>query len=369
MPCSLTRALPALARAAKTLGTASAQPRPAAAAARPAPLAQPRMSRPGSSSRLSAAPDDLPPAPKGFGEDMGGALDEDVEKAANALKFVRGEAEKALEAGFDRPVAAPAKLEEVFTLPEKRVAKEKHYDTLPGPKVFVGNLPHKMKIERDLAAIFKGWQGKGLQQIMPIAKTNKQLGNVNKYTRDKPCAGFAFLTFQDDASAEAFIAEWEGKMVQFGKGEKAAERTLRVSRANDQRDNPEALSAAKDDDDDNLGSDLDGDTMTALFVGNLPRMSGLQAILRRELSAPGVKKIVPIFEQVEDGRDVPMHRRRCRGFGYIFIDTSENAERFKAKFNGKPLGFRSKSGEDFEAVLTVEDAKKLTRKQKRALLR
>ena len=158
-------------------------------------------------------------------------------------------------------------------------------------------------------------------------------------------------------------------MVQFGKGEKAAERTLRVSLANDQRDNPEALSAAKDDDDDNLNSDLDGDTMTALFVGNLPRMSGLQAILRRELSAPGVKKIVPIFEQVEDGRDVPMHRRRCRGFGYIFIDTSENAERFKAKFNGKPLGFRSKSGEDFEAVLTVEDAKKLTRKQKRALLR
>ena len=73
--------------------------------------------------------------------------------------------------------------------------------------------------------------------------------------------------------------------------------------------------------------------------------------------------------QVEDGRNVPMHRRRCRGFGYIFIDTSENAERFKAKFNGKPLGFRSKSGEDFEAVLTVEDAKKLTRKQKRALLR
>ena len=343
--------------------------------------------------RMAAPADYAPPPPpekehedepKGFGgndDDDAAPAGEDVEKAANALKFLRGEAEKALELGFDSPVAPPAKLKEVFTLPEKRkkvVVQEKRYEDLPGPRIFVGNLPRKLQVEKDLKAIFKQGGVKGITQIRPILAKKT---NTNKYTRDRPCAGFAFLTFEDDETASVFMDTWNEKLVTFGRGEKAKERTLKVFPAKEKEqpqqegegDDHDGTSSKASQAHDNEQMTVDVDKMVALFVGGLPHMSGLHRILRRHFDAPGVVKIVPILEDKESGQKgqtLEKHRRRCRGFGYVFIDTPEHAEAFKTQFHDSSLTFKSNaSGEEFTRQLRVEDAKKLTNKQKRALAR
>lgn len=64
----------------------------------------------------------------------------------------------------------------------------------PGVEVWVGNLPRKRKVERDLNSVFKS--APGLLHIRPI------LDPDNEKTRDPICKGFAFLTFATDDDAD-----------------------------------------------------------------------------------------------------------------------------------------------------------------------
>ena len=62
-----------------------------------------------------------------------------------------------------------------------------------GVEVWVGNLPRKRKVDRDLRAAFRN--APGLLHIRPIVEPE------NEKTRDPMCRGFGFFTFatEDDA--------------------------------------------------------------------------------------------------------------------------------------------------------------------------
>ncbi len=63
----------------------------------------------------------------------------------------------------------------------------------PGVEVWVGNLPRKRKVDRDLRAAFRN--APGLLHIRPILEPE------NEKTRDPMCRGFAFFTFASDDHA------------------------------------------------------------------------------------------------------------------------------------------------------------------------
>ncbi|KAJ7532718.1 hypothetical protein O6H91_13G016100 [Diphasiastrum complanatum] len=95
-----------------------------------------------------------------------------------------------------------------------RVSLKEKKEAIPPPegiKVWVGNLPRKRNVGRDLRKIFRNVQG--LLHIEPI-----EVGDEK--TRHPLCKGFAFLTFANKDDANSFVASWEGKVSIFGKVEK-----------------------------------------------------------------------------------------------------------------------------------------------------
>lgn len=62
-----------------------------------------------------------------------------------------------------------------------------------GVEVWVGNLPRKRKVERDLRAVFRN--AAGLLHIRPIVEPE------NEKTREPMCRGFAFFTFATEEDA------------------------------------------------------------------------------------------------------------------------------------------------------------------------
>lgn len=91
-------------------------------------------------------------------------------------------------------------------------AKPKVTEAPAGIEVWVGNLPRKRKVERDLRAAFRN--AAGLLHIRPIVEPE------NEKTREPICRGFAFFTFATEDDAYDFVSRYNGEKVKFGKVEK-----------------------------------------------------------------------------------------------------------------------------------------------------
>ncbi|CAM6092569.1 unnamed protein product [Calypogeia fissa] len=111
------------------------------------------------------------------------------------------EAEKKAQAAL----ALKKKFKKTPKAPEKQDAPPQ------GVEVYVGNLPRKRNVDRDLRAAFRSAQG--LLHIRPIVDGNEK-------TREPMCKGLAFLTFASDRQAKDFIQRYNGEDVTFGKTEK-----------------------------------------------------------------------------------------------------------------------------------------------------
>ncbi|KAG0569160.1 hypothetical protein KC19_6G069600 [Ceratodon purpureus] len=90
--------------------------------------------------------------------------------------------------------------------------KPKVTEAPAGVEVWVGNLPRKRKVDRDLRAVFRN--APGLLHIRPIVEPE------NEKTRDPMCRGFAFFTFATEDDAYDFVSMYNGVKVKFGKVEK-----------------------------------------------------------------------------------------------------------------------------------------------------
>eukprot|EP00252_Welwitschia_mirabilis_P018463 TRINITY_DN4101_c0_g1_i2.p1 TRINITY_DN4101_c0_g1~~TRINITY_DN4101_c0_g1_i2.p1 ORF type:complete len:277 (-),score=71.09 TRINITY_DN4101_c0_g1_i2:135-965(-) len=102
--------------------------------------------------------------------------------------------------------------------------KQEIESTLPreGVSLWIGNLPKKKNIQRDLQTMFNEY--KGLLYIYPVVS-----GDLK--TRDPVCKGFAFFIFENENVANRFISEYHGKKLIFGKFERKI--TCRLSTKDD----------------------------------------------------------------------------------------------------------------------------------------
>lgn len=82
---------------------------------------------------------------------------------------------------------------------------------IDGIKVWVGDLPKKKNVDRDLRSVFR--HVPGLLNISPSVHGNEK-------TRDPICKGFGFLTFDTLEHARSFISSFEDQLISFGKVEK-----------------------------------------------------------------------------------------------------------------------------------------------------
>ncbi|CAM6050512.1 unnamed protein product [Sphagnum compactum] len=81
-----------------------------------------------------------------------------------------------------------------------------------GVEVWVGNLPRKKNVDRDLWAALRSVGG--LLHVRPIVFAQ------NEKTREPLCKGYAFLTFKTDGDALDFVAKYHGTNITFGRVEK-----------------------------------------------------------------------------------------------------------------------------------------------------
>eukprot|EP00271_Cylindrocystis_brebissonii_P018637 TRINITY_DN538_c0_g3_i1.p1 TRINITY_DN538_c0_g3~~TRINITY_DN538_c0_g3_i1.p1 ORF type:complete len:618 (+),score=193.40 TRINITY_DN538_c0_g3_i1:29-1882(+) len=92
------------------------------------------------------------------------------------------------------------------------VKKKKELPPAPaGVQVWVGNLPKKRNVERDLQAQLRNVAG--LLHVRPVTSGSGK-------TREPTCVGFAFLTFSNERQATRFVTAYQGKTLPFGKVEK-----------------------------------------------------------------------------------------------------------------------------------------------------
>lgn len=113
---------------------------------------------------------------------------------------------------------------------DKRTTLE-HPSTTVGVKVWVGDLPKKKNIERDLRSAFG--HVSGLLEISPSLVGNEK-------TRDPICKGFGYLIFDKIDHAKSFISSFQGEPIRFGKIEKRV--SYRILTA----DNADAVSSGKE---------------------------------------------------------------------------------------------------------------------------
>ncbi|KAG6549656.1 hypothetical protein Mapa_008635 [Marchantia paleacea] len=92
--------------------------------------------------------------------------------------------------------------------PGKKAGSDKKPD---GVEVFVGNLPKKRNVERDMRAAIRSVSG--LLHIRPVVAGNEK-------TREPICKGLAFLTFATLDDAEEFIDRYNDESILFGKVQK-----------------------------------------------------------------------------------------------------------------------------------------------------
>ncbi|CAK9200981.1 unnamed protein product [Sphagnum troendelagicum] len=81
-----------------------------------------------------------------------------------------------------------------------------------GVEVWVGNLPRKKNVDRDLWAALRSVGG--LLHVRPIVFAQ------NEKTREPLCKGYAFLTFKTDGDALDFVAKYHGTNITYGRVEK-----------------------------------------------------------------------------------------------------------------------------------------------------
>ncbi|XP_024376261.1 uncharacterized protein [Physcomitrium patens] len=96
--------------------------------------------------------------------------------------------------------------------PKKKQKASKVTEAPAGVEVWVGNLPRKRKVDRDLRAAFRN--APGLLHIRPVVEPE------NEKTRDPMCRGFAFFTFATEDDAYDFASMYDGVKVKFGRVEK-----------------------------------------------------------------------------------------------------------------------------------------------------
>ncbi|MCO5609520.1 hypothetical protein L7F22_063748 [Adiantum nelumboides] len=113
------------------------------------------------------------------------------------------------------------KTNDVLKNNSKIKSTSKHLETVDGVKVWVGDLPKKKNIDRDLRSAFR--HVPGLLDISPVVQGNEK-------TRDPICKGFGFLTFDTLDNAKNFISSFQDRQLSFGKVEKKL--TFRLVKAN-----------------------------------------------------------------------------------------------------------------------------------------
>eukprot|EP00218_Dolichomastix_sp_CCMP3274_P008838 CAMPEP_0170132504 /NCGR_PEP_ID=MMETSP0033_2-20121228/435_1 /TAXON_ID=195969 /ORGANISM="Dolichomastix tenuilepis, Strain CCMP3274" /LENGTH=294 /DNA_ID=CAMNT_0010367885 /DNA_START=6 /DNA_END=890 /DNA_ORIENTATION=+ len=182
------------------------------------------------------------------------------------------EEEVSAEGGEEAAVAAPAE--------EAAPAASVRRSSQPEANVFCGNLP----LELDNAGV-----------MSLFAEHDIIHANVVIHPRSGMSRGFAFLTFQSDAAADAVVAAMSGTMVQ-GRIITVQRRQLR----------PPGPRETRSRDDDNR----------RLYVGNLAY----------ELESQDLHELLGEYGQVERAHVMTFHDTgRSRGFGFVTMMTAGEA--------------------------------------------
>eukprot|EP00850_Spirogloea_muscicola_P009526 SM000053S17483 [mRNA] locus=s53:592841:595283:- [translate_table: standard] len=143
--------------------------------------------------------------PPGFGQGRAydTALEDKLVQEMEASRRARAASAAASKGGRRPPTSAPQ------TVAGKPAKTEPPPPT--GVLVWVGNLPRKRNVDRDLRAALRGVPG--LLHIRAVARGSAK-------TREPECVGYAFFTFADLALASRFVREYNGQVVTFGKVER-----------------------------------------------------------------------------------------------------------------------------------------------------
>ncbi|KAH7438225.1 hypothetical protein KP509_04G006400 [Ceratopteris richardii] len=145
-----------------------------------------------------ATEEDLQYKPRGFGE----GKDYDTSLEDKLLEEIEHEKEARVAALHKRRKNATA----IKSSTSKSTSQQKA--TVDGIKVWVGDLPKKKNIDRDLWAAFK--HVPGLIDISPSVIGNEK-------TRDPICKGFGIFTFNTIEHAQSFISSFQSQPVSFGR--------------------------------------------------------------------------------------------------------------------------------------------------------